>query len=92
MTDGSAARPAPEAAVGAALRGARQSAGLSLAALAAATGGRLSGAGLSRIEQGARLPNLRTLETLSEVLPIRVTVFGGQTRVEPVGDDESSSR
>jgi transcriptional regulator with XRE-family HTH domain len=69
--------------VGAQLRRARRRSGLSQRRAAAATGGALSTAGLSRIESGQRYPTLRTLEALSTALGVRVVVEGGRTRVEP---------
>jgi transcriptional regulator with XRE-family HTH domain len=61
---------------------AREAAGLSLREVAEASGGRLTPGGLSMIEQGKRYPTLRTLEALSRVLQLRITVTPSGVRLE----------
>lgn len=60
--------------VGTKLRQARESAGLSLRDVAAASSGRISAGGLSLVERGEHYPSLRTLEALARVLRVRITV------------------
>jgi len=63
----------------------REQAGLTQQELVGRTGGALTTGGLSRIETGARSPNVRTLETLSRALGVRFLIEDGRTRVERRG-------
>jgi len=77
--------PGPPQPLATQVRQMRELAGLTQQQLVGRTDGALTTGGLSRIETGARSPNVRTLETLSNALDVRFVIEGGRTRIERRG-------